>query len=138
MWKQILSRLPRKSLKSDSIDSLRCGSGSFNNPNIAIQRSQSLNASSVRNNAARRMSSAVFPASVVAGVKPLLAFKDVPNSEKMNMFISKLSLCCMVFDFSDPSKNTTEKDLKRITLIELLDFIASGPPRWPENMVIPA
>lgn len=138
MWKQILSRLPRKSLKSDSIDSPRCGSGSFNNPNpnIAIQRSQSLNATSVRNNAARRMSSAVFPASVVAGVEPLLAFKDVPNSEKMNLFISKLSLCCMVFDFSDPTKSTTEKDLKRITLIELLDFVASGPPRFSEPAIL--
>ncbi|KAJ0942288.1 putative protein phosphatase 2A, regulatory B subunit, B56, armadillo-like helical [Helianthus annuus] len=44
----------------------------------------------------------------------------------MSLFIGKLSLCCMVFDFTDPSTNAAEKDLKRLTLIELLDFVASG------------
>jgi serine/threonine-protein phosphatase 2A regulatory subunit B' len=130
MWKQILNKLPKKSVKSDSVESGSCNS---NNPDL---RSQSLNANSIRVNAARRMSSAVFPASVVAGVEPLLAFKDVSSSEKMNLFISKLSLCCLVFDFSDPSKNTTEKDLKRTTLIELLDFVCSGPPHFSEPAIL--
>ncbi|KAM0009280.1 putative protein phosphatase 2A, regulatory B subunit, B56, armadillo-like helical [Helianthus debilis subsp. tardiflorus] len=54
----------------------------------------------------------------------------------MSLFISKLSLCYMVFDFTDPSKNTAEKDLKRLTLIELLDFVASGPPRFSEPTIL--
>ncbi|KAK3010455.1 hypothetical protein RJ639_010664 [Escallonia herrerae] len=120
MLKQFLSRLPRKSPKSDPIDSPRAAGAT-------VQRS---------NTAARRTSSAVFPASLVAGIEPLLAFKDVPGSEKTNLFISKLSLCCVVFDFNDPSKSVTEKDLKRSTLIELLDFVASGPPRFTEPAIL--
>lgn len=127
MWKQLLSKLPRKSsLKSDSLDSPRTGSGSF---------SPGGNASG-RLNSARRTSSAVFPAGLATGIEPLLPFKDVPSSEKMNLFISKLSLCCVVFDFTEPSKNTTEKDLKRATLIELLDFVASNPSRYSEPAIV--
>lgn len=123
-----MSRFPRKSVKSEPIDTPRSVSG--------IQRTTSANAVSGRSNGPKRTSSAVFPASVVAGIEPLLAFNDVSNSEKMNLFISKLSLCCVVFDFNDPSKNTTEKDLKRVTLIELLDFVASGPPRFSEPAIL--
>ncbi|KAA8525347.1 hypothetical protein F0562_007235 [Nyssa sinensis] len=137
MLKQFLSKLPRKSSKSESIDSPRHGSGSGSfSPRSGLQRSNSANVGSGRPNAPRRMSSAVFPASVVAGIEPLLAFKDVPSSERMNLFVSKLSLCCVVFDFNDPSKNSTEKDLKRLTLIELVDFIASGPPRFTEPAIL--
>lgn len=127
MLKQLLSRLPRKSAKSDSLEP--------DSPH-GIQRSTSLNVGSGRPSAPKRTSSAVFPSSVIAGIEPLLAFKDVPSSEKMNLFISKLSLCCVVFDFNDPGKNTAEKDLKRSTLIELLDFVASGPPRFTEPAIL--
>lgn len=129
MWKQLLSKLPRKSsLKSESLDSPRSGSGPFS-PSGG-------NAASGRLNSAKRTSSAVFPAGLATGIEPLLPFKDVPSSEKMNLFISKLSLCCVVFDFNEPSKNTTEKDLKRATLIELLDFVASNPSRYTEPAIV--
>ncbi|KAF8091009.1 hypothetical protein N665_0458s0012 [Sinapis alba] len=90
----------------------------------------------VRSNSGKRMSSAVFPASVVAGIEPLLPFKDVPNSEKLNLFVSKVSLCCVTFDFSDPNKNSIEKLVKRQTLLELLDFVASGSVRFTEPAVL--
>ncbi|XAR70920.1 hypothetical protein NMG60_11027962 [Bertholletia excelsa] len=132
MLKQFLSRLPRKSSKSDFIDAPRSGS-EHGSP---LQRTASGNVVSSRLNAVKRTSSAVFPSTVVAGIEPLLAFKDVPSSERLSLFISKLSLCCVVFDFSDPSKNATEKDLKRITLIELLDFVATDPPRFTEPAIL--
>ncbi|KAF3485572.1 hypothetical protein F2Q69_00056284 [Brassica cretica] len=90
----------------------------------------------VRSNSGKRMSSAVFPASVVSGIEPLLPFKDVPNSEKLNLFVSKVSLCCVTFDFSDPNKNSIEKLVKRQTLLELLDFVASGSVRFTEPAIL--
>ncbi|KAJ4900571.1 Serine/threonine protein phosphatase 2A 57 kDa regulatory subunit B' iota isoform [Raphanus sativus] len=90
----------------------------------------------VRSNSGKRMSSAVFPASVVAGIEPLLPFKDVPNSEKLNLFVSKVSLCCVTFDFSDPNKNSIEKLVKRQTLLELLDFVASASVRFTEPAIL--
>ncbi|CAK9140496.1 unnamed protein product [Ilex paraguariensis] len=129
MLKQILSRLPRKSLKSDSVDSPSSNSSSLSPSNGG-------NSASNRPNVAKRTSSAVFPASLIAGIEPLLPFKDVPGSEKMNLFISKLSLCCVVFDFTDPSKNATEKDLKRSTLIELVEFVALNPLKFTEPAIL--
>ncbi|KAL6985353.1 hypothetical protein U1Q18_018729 [Sarracenia purpurea var. burkii] len=135
MLKQLLSRLPRKSSKSDSIDTPR-SSGHALASHGGLQRTASANVVSIRSNALKRTSSAVFPSSAVVGIEPLLSFKDVPSSERMNLFISKLSLCCVVFDFSDPSKNTSEKDLKRIILMELVDFVASGSQRFTEPAIL--
>ncbi|KAF5179917.1 Serine/threonine protein phosphatase 2A regulatory subunit [Thalictrum thalictroides] len=141
MLKQLLNRLPRKSssTKSDNGDSAGIipGSDVVIASGNRIQRCNSTNVVPNRAsaNALKRMSSAVFPSSVVAGIEPLLSFKDVPNPEKQNLFVSKLNLCCVVFDFSDPNKNTLEKDLKRQTLIELVDFIASGSARFTEPVI---
>ncbi|KAJ4887934.1 Serine/threonine protein phosphatase 2A 57 kDa regulatory subunit B' iota isoform [Raphanus sativus] len=115
MFKHFLSKLPRKSTKPDSTTS-----------DPTPQRSGSTAPAPVRSNSVKRMSSAVFPSSVVAGIEPLVPFKDVPNSEKLNLFVSKLSLCCVTFDFSDQTKNSIEKDVKRQTLLELLDFVSSS------------
>ncbi|KAL3813862.1 hypothetical protein ACJIZ3_015130 [Penstemon smallii] len=65
----------------------------------------------------------------------LPSFKDVPNSEKQSLFIKKLSLCCVVFDFTDPSKNLKEKDIKRQTLVELVDYITSANGKFSEALM---
>lgn len=122
MWKQILGKLPRKPQKPD-VDSPR-------NSHLGS------NSSAASSTAAKKASAAVFPACVIAGIEPLLAFKDVPSSEKMNLFISKLSLCCVVFDFTDPMKNIQEKELKRATLLELLDFVSQNPPKFSEPAIL--
>ncbi|KAF3792737.1 B'GAMMA Serine/threonine protein phosphatase 2A regulatory subunit B' gamma isoform [Nymphaea thermarum] len=62
----------------------------------------------------------------------LPVFRDVPNSEKQNLFIKKLSMCCVVFDFSDPAKFTKEKDIKRQTLLELVDYIGAANGKFTE------
>ncbi|XP_051129508.1 serine/threonine protein phosphatase 2A 57 kDa regulatory subunit B' kappa isoform-like [Andrographis paniculata] len=117
MWKQFLGKLPRKSSKSDQDLS--------ENPNLSSNASSPV---------AKR--AAVFPSSVIAGIEPLVPFKDVSNSEKMNLFISKLSLCCVVFDFTDPVKNVQEKELKRATLLELLEFVSENPPKFSEPAIL--
>ncbi|XP_077211733.1 protein phosphatase 2A regulatory B subunit family protein [Tasmannia lanceolata] len=135
MLKQILSRLPRKSSKSENSDpASNSGNHAASNGN-SIQRSNSVNSVSGRSGTVKRMSSAVFPASFVAGIEPLLPFKDVQNAEKQNLFISKLNLCCVVFDFNDPNINSVEKDLKRQTLVELVEFVNSGSARFTEPVI---
>ncbi|KAL7122169.1 hypothetical protein ACP275_01G028800 [Erythranthe tilingii] len=129
MWKQILGKIPKKSQKPDQDSSRNPNSG----PNTSSPGSIRANTTTP---AAKRASAAVFPTCVIAGIEPLLAFKDVSSSEKMNLFISKLSLCCVVFDFTDPAKNVQEKELKRATLLELLDFVSQNPPKFSEPAIL--
>ncbi|CAN6471949.1 unnamed protein product [Victoria cruziana] len=42
-------------------------------------------------------------------------------------------MCCVAFDFTDPSKNLKEKDIKRQTLLELVDYISSVNGRLSET-----
>ncbi|KAJ0253205.1 Serine/threonine protein phosphatase 2A 57 kDa regulatory subunit B' kappa isoform [Hirschfeldia incana] len=126
MFKQFLSKLPRKSSKSDSAGG-----------ELSRSSSGSIPSAPVRSNSGKRTSSsAVFPSSIVAGIEPLVPFKDVPNSERLNLFVSKVSLCCFTFDFSHQSKNSIEKDVKRQTLLELLDFVAFGDVKFTEPAVL--
>ncbi|CAD6230315.1 unnamed protein product [Miscanthus lutarioriparius] len=139
MWKQFLTKLPKKSSASGKGDP---GSGSSPGRNDAgnggtIQRTSSCPGAGPARpvSSVKRMSSAVFPSSVVAGIEPLVSFKDVPNGEKQNLFVSKVSLCCVVFDFSDPNKNSAEKDFKRQALLDLMDYVDSASSRFTETMV---
>ncbi|XVF47928.1 hypothetical protein PTKIN_Ptkin03bG0149100 [Pterospermum kingtungense] len=131
-------KLPRKSGKSDSPELARSSSCKTTGSTPQTHQSNSLNSGSGPGHpcTAKRTSSAVFPAIVVAGIEPLLPFKYVPNSEKMKLFVSKVSLCCVTFDFTDPTKNSIEKDVKRQTLLELLDFVASGSVRFNEPAIL--
>lgn len=93
MWKQFLTKLPKKSSASGKGDH---GSGSSPGRNATgngatIQRTTSCPGAGPARpvSSVKRMSSAVFPSSVVAGIEPLLSFKDVPNGEKQNLFVSK-------------------------------------------------
>ena len=117
MLKQIQSKLPRKSSKSSNNSSAESTCYS-NSPRVTLLFQP--------NDGGEGKHTAVFLASVVVGIQPLVPFKDVPNSEKMNLFVSKVSLYCVTFDFTNSSKNSIKKDIKRRTLIELVDFIASA------------
>ncbi|CAJ1973766.1 unnamed protein product [Sphenostylis stenocarpa] len=138
MLKQFLSRLPRKTPKPDSDESCRADSSrSDDSPRAASRHSRTQGGTAASNAAKRTSSSAVFPASTVSVIEPLVPFKDIPSSEKMNLFVSKLSLCCVTFDFTDPGKNTVEKEVKRKTLVELVDFVSScGSTRFCEPAIL--
>jgi serine/threonine-protein phosphatase 2A regulatory subunit B' len=130
MWKQFLSKLPRKPSAS--------GESGQNSIVSGIQRTSSCGSvppPSRPVSVIRRMSSAVFPSSVVAGIEPFVSFKDVPNSEKQSLFVSKLSLCRVVFDFSDPNKNSMEKDVKRQALLDVIEYVESTNSRFSEAVV---
>ncbi|XP_021292739.1 serine/threonine protein phosphatase 2A 57 kDa regulatory subunit B' theta isoform-like [Herrania umbratica] len=73
--------------------------------------------------------------SLTAPFEALPGFKDVPSSEKQNLFFRKLSLCCIVFDFTDAMKNLKEKDIKRQTLLELVDYVSSANGKFAETVM---
>lgn len=66
-------------------------------------------------------------------VEPLPLFRDVPVPERQTLFLRKLQICCFQFDFTDTLKNAREKEIKRQTLLELVDFIQSGSGKINET-----
>jgi len=58
-------------------------------------------------------------------IESLPLFKDVPVAERQNLFIRKLKLCCVQVDFSDIMVDVKAKEIKRIQLLELVDYINS-------------
>ncbi|MED6184646.1 hypothetical protein PIB30_049522 [Stylosanthes scabra] len=80
------------------------------------------------------------PAGIGSGQPPpsgimevLPAFRDVPVGERQNLFLRKLQVCCFLLNFSDTLKNVREKEIKRQTLMELVEFIQSGCGKLSEN-----
>ncbi|KAK9924492.1 hypothetical protein M0R45_032858 [Rubus argutus] len=154
MIKQILGRIPRKPSKSSQNDAYNDGGVNGNGPN-SINSSKSTSSASKPSNSgsgASRSNGSLAPlstksnqpkksAQIAAQGGPLLSpgaydalpsFRDVPSSEKQSLFIKKLNMCCVVFDFNDPSKNLKEKDIKRQTLLELVDYISSVTSKFNE------
>jgi serine/threonine-protein phosphatase 2A regulatory subunit B' len=62
----------------------------------------------------------------------LPSFRDVPNPEKQLLFVRKLHLCAFTFDFMDPSDNVREKEIKRQTLLELVEYVNTGQGKFTE------
>ncbi|KAE8654492.1 Serine/threonine protein phosphatase 2A 57 kDa regulatory subunit B' iota isoform [Hibiscus syriacus] len=69
------------------------------------------------------------------GNRAIVVIQRCARCGKNNLFVSKVSLCCATFDFTDPTKILIEKDLKRQTLLELLDFV-SGSVRFSEPAIL--
>ncbi|KAG8364572.1 hypothetical protein BUALT_Bualt18G0011300 [Buddleja alternifolia] len=68
----------------------------------------------------------------VAACDALPSLRDVPSSERQNLFIRKLNMCSVVFDFTDPTTNLNEKDAKRRMLLELVDYMSSVNTKFSE------
>ncbi|MED6220021.1 hypothetical protein PIB30_041099 [Stylosanthes scabra] len=154
MIKQILGKLPRK--PSRSADNREFGASS--NPSLITTGPGAVdlmnNEAIVSNSAPLSNPDAAFRSSynhgskVHAGVNSKLngnsvsspyealpSFRDVINSEKQSLFIRKLKLCCVVFDFTDPTKNLKEKEIKRQTLLELVEYITSVTGKFTETVM---
>lgn len=113
MIKQILGKLPRKpSSKPSSSEPFSDG---------AIQRSATV-----------RKEASINPP-INGYYESLPSFRDVPGSEKPALFIRKLGMCCVVFDFSDPGKSPREKEVKRQMLLELVDYVSTATSKFGES-----
>ncbi|ONK64677.1 uncharacterized protein A4U43_C07F28690 [Asparagus officinalis] len=64
----------------------------------------------------------------------LSLFRDVPVADRQSLFLRKLQICSLSFDFSDTLKFAREKEAKRQTLLELVDFIQSGSGKITEQV----
>ena len=67
-----------------------------------------------------------------AYAEPLPTFRDVPASEKQLLFVRKLHLCAYTFDFTDQGRAVREKEIKRQTLLELVDYVNQGSGKFTE------
>ncbi|ONK77702.1 uncharacterized protein A4U43_C02F9630 [Asparagus officinalis] len=144
MIKQILGKLPRKQSKSgDSIGGASVlpsnSSANSRSGEWSLNRPSNLNGLAPGSNYVQHHGgkySSVNPKANGSLVTPpyeaLPAFRDAPSSEKQSLFIKKLNLCCVCFDFTDPTKNLKEKDIKRQTLLELVDYITSASGKFTE------
>lgn len=67
-------------------------------------------------------------------IEGLPKFKDVHSSERLNLFVRKTQLCCVVCDFTNNNSKPRDKETKAKTLIELVEFIQTDSSRMNETM----
>lgn len=48
---------------------------------------------------------------------------EIPPHLRSDLFIQKLRQCMVICDFSDPSSELSEKEIKRQTLQEILEYV---------------
>ncbi|KAG8477982.1 hypothetical protein CXB51_027387 [Gossypium anomalum] len=163
MMKQIFGKLPRKPSKSsqhepngdalngnsffnsslgpNSLNSSKPGSAfKFSNSGSRLNGGtvNSHSSSSANSNQGKKTDPLASQAGLmlVSGIyEALPGFRDVPSTEKQSLFLKKLNMCCVVFDLSDPTKNLREKDIKKQTLLELVDYISSVTSKFNELAV---
>ncbi|MBA0601792.1 hypothetical protein Gorai_004959, partial [Gossypium raimondii] len=147
MLKQILSKLPRKSSKSannrehgghhNAYYSSVSGGGSRSS-DFGTGKSANLSVSSFAVSSPTTdvgWKSADLKQNgnhMLSSYEAMPAFKDVPASERQNLFVKKLNLCCVIFDFTDPTKNLKEKEIKRQTLLELVEYVTSANGKFSD------
>jgi len=70
-------------------------------------------------------------------LKDLPSLKDTSSQKRDALFRQKLELCTVVFNFDDPNADKRGKDIKRSTLLELVDFVnnAGGQKLFNEAMM---
>lgn len=49
---------------------------------------------------------------------------DASAADQPSLLVRKLKQCCLVFDFDDPLSDVKSKEVKRLCLTELIDFIS--------------
>lgn len=133
MFKKIMKGGHKKPSKSDSNDPPPSGNNrnsSAPSPNVVVNHASRGGAggTSVASSAANF---SMTPAS--GTMEPVPLFRDVPVSDKQNLFLKKLHICCFSLDFTDTLKNVREKEIKRQALMELVEFIQSGSGKISES-----
>ncbi|KAI3470510.1 hypothetical protein Pfo_027173 [Paulownia fortunei] len=125
MFNKIMKRGQRKPSKAEAIEPpIPTSSAS----NVTVNHASRLSAA-----APQPLTLATVPQNPgVVEVLPML--KDVPIAERHGVFIRKVQVCCVFFDFSDTMKSAREKEIKRQTLTELVDLVQSGSCKMNEIM----
>lgn len=84
----------------------------------------------------RHSSSRVEPTSPdqIREIVKLPDFDEVAPEEQISLFIQKVDQCNIIFDFGDPTHDIRGKEIKRITLLELIQFIVSNRFNYTDDM----
>lgn len=131
---KIIKRGHRKLSKSDGTDfgyvaPANRNSGSVSTSDVVVNHASIGPASTLITSTGATI--VVAPPSGTIEILPL--FKDVPAPERQNLFLRKLQICYYQFDFSDNLKMVREKEIKRQTLAELVDFLQCGSGKITES-----
>ncbi|KAL1564265.1 serine/threonine protein phosphatase 2A 57 kDa regulatory subunit B' theta isoform-like [Salvia divinorum] len=144
MIKNFLNKLPKKQAKSAESRDGGSSTLSSNSSTTSASSARSGNVNSTGNNSTQNsgvnhgnklhepLHNKANGSSPPVPYEALPSFRDVPSAEKQNLFIRKLSMCCVVFDFTDPTKHLKEKDIKRQTLVELVDYVSSANGKFSD------
>jgi len=73
-----------------------------------------------------------YPGADRTALKELPALRDAPPAKREELFVLKLKLCSVIFSFEDPMADKRGKDMKRQTLLELVDYV--NTPAGQKNL----
>jgi serine/threonine-protein phosphatase 2A regulatory subunit B' len=69
-------------------------------------------------------------------LEPVPSFRDVAASDRQALFVKKLRLCCVVFNFNDSSHTENlGREMKRQILLELVDHISTSK-KWFSEVIL--
>jgi serine/threonine-protein phosphatase 2A regulatory subunit B' len=74
----------------------------------------------------RRQHSSRFDISAHRELEKLPGFHEVPPNRRQELFMEKIDQCNVIFDFNDASGDMKSKEIKRLALHELLDYVANN------------
>ena len=67
-------------------------------------------------------------------LEKLPGFHEVPPNKREDLFMQKLDQCNIIFDFNDQTGDMKSKEIKRLALHELLDYVANNRQVITERM----
>ncbi|KAI9731904.1 MAG: Serine/threonine-protein phosphatase 2A 56 kDa regulatory subunit delta isoform [Cirrosporium novae-zelandiae] len=59
-------------------------------------------------------------------LEKLPGFHEVPPNRRQDLFMQKIDQCNIIFDFNDATGDMKSKEIKRLALHELLDYVANN------------
>ncbi|KAJ9139399.1 Serine/threonine-protein phosphatase 2A 56 kDa regulatory subunit [Pleurostoma richardsiae] len=74
----------------------------------------------------KRQHSSRFDVSAHRELEKLPGFHEVAPNRRQELFMQKIDQCNVIFDFNDASADMKSKEIKRLALHELLDYVANN------------
>ncbi|XP_043704581.1 serine/threonine protein phosphatase 2A 57 kDa regulatory subunit B' beta isoform-like [Telopea speciosissima] len=146
MFNKIIKRGHRKVSKSDLQEPAVYGHGasaysnyaSVSTSNVTVNHASRPTIATSGPNSQQNAGAAtnlLSPTGLSEGIVEILPlFRDVSAPDRPSLFLRKVQLCCILFDFSDTLRLIRERETKRQTLLELVDYIQSGSSKLSENL----
>lgn len=69
-------------------------------------------------------------------LQPIASISETAQSQRSALFVHKLRLCSITFDWVDDSKHQDAKEVKRLQLMELIEFIGKGKNIFVDGVLV--